>query len=202
MQLLYLFLVATLLPFSGGLTTSVDPARPANTVTVPPLNIAIVDDPAREQIDWRQRRALNWNDFKGKPVESAPNAALTSTSILINYKYGSNGFSYSLQCVFYPGTSWTKVSSSRILAHEQGHFDITQLFTRKMHQALAAYQPRDGKVEEDVMKIYKEVAAQQAAYQKQSDADTNFSRLYDEQEKWEEKIAAALTETAGLAKYP
>ncbi|MFT4024745.1 MAG: DUF922 domain-containing protein [Flavihumibacter sp.] len=157
---------------------------------------------ARAPIDWRERRVLTWNDFKGAPVESAPNAALTSTSILLSYKYGSSGFSYHLQCVFYPDKSWTKVSSGRILAHEQGHFDITQLFTRKMHQALAAYQPRDGKVEEDVGNIHQNIAAQQTTFQQQYDTETNFSRNYEAQAKWLEKIATALEETKDWAGYP
>lgn len=164
--------------------------------------VATSQAPAREQIDWRSRRLLTWNDFKAEPVTTAPNAALTSTSILINYKYGSSGFSYHLQCVFYPGKSWTKVSSGRILAHEQGHFDITQLYTRKMHQALAAYKPRDGKVEEDVTRIYKEIADQQAVFQKQYDTETNFSRDYETQAKWLEKITAMLKETEELKNYP
>lgn len=156
----------------------------------------------KESIDWRARRTLTWNDFKAAPLESAPNAALTSTSILINYRYGDSSFSYHLQCVFYPEKSWTKVKSSRILAHEQGHFDISQLFTRRLHKALSAYKVKPTQVDKDVMAIYQKLAEDQAAYQKQYDIETNYSRDLNGQQNWNERISRELDESDAYAAYP
>ena len=156
----------------------------------------------KESINWRQRRQLQWGDFKGQPVASAPNAALTSTSILISFGYDRNSLTYNLQCVFYPEKSWTKVKSIRILAHEQGHFDISQLFTRKLHKALSEYQFTESSVDRDVMEIYQKIGTQQAAYQQRYDKETNFSRDASQQLVWQEKIEAELKALSKFAAYP
>lgn len=156
----------------------------------------------KESINWRQRRQLQWEDFKGQPVASAPNAALTSTSILISFGYDRNALTYNLQCVFYPEKSWTKVKSVRILAHEQGHFDISQLFTRKLHKALSEYRFAESTVDRDVMDIYQNIGAQQAAFQQQYDKETNFSRDASQQLLWQEKIEQELKALSKFAAYP
>lgn len=156
----------------------------------------------KESINWRTRRTLNWNDFKGQPVESASNAALTSTSILISFNYDQQSLSYNLQCVFYPEKSWTKVKSVRILAHEQGHFDISQLFTRKLHKALSEYRFQEGSVDKDVMEIYQRIGREQAAFQQLYDRETNFSRDAASQLKWQENIDSLLKSLQAYAAYP
>lgn len=154
--------------------------------------------PEKESINWRSRRKLNWTDFKGNPVTTAPNAALTSTSILINFGYDDRSLTYQIKCVFYPQKSWTKVASSHILSHEQGHFDISQLFTRKLHQALSNYTFKAASVDKDIQKIYQQISLDQAAFQQLYDNETNYSRNPAEQKKWQEKIE---TELAGLEKF-
>ncbi|GAO41289.1 DUF922 domain-containing protein [Flavihumibacter petaseus] len=160
------------------------------------------NSPDAEKINWKERRLLTWTDFKAAPVESAPNAALTSTSILFGYHFGEGGLTYTLQCVFYPHKSWTKVRSERILSHEQGHFDISELFTRKLHQALAAYKPRENSLEPDINAIYQKVAQDQAAYQKQYDTETNYSRDLEGQSRWSQRIRLELEQLQKFAGYP
>lgn len=155
----------------------------------------------REKINWRSRRTLNWNDFKGNPVAAAPNAALTSTSILINFGYDDQSLTYKIQCVFYPQKSWTKVQSNHILAHEQGHFDISQLFTRKLHKALSEYRFRAASVDRDVQKIYQQISQDQAAFQQLYDQETNYSRNLAEQKNWQDKIEKELEELEQYAGY-
>lgn len=156
----------------------------------------------RENINWRSRRTLHWNDFKGNPVAAASNAALTSTSILINFGYDDQSLTYKIQCVFYPQKSWTKVQSNHILAHEQGHFDISQLFTRKLHKALSEYRFRAASVDRDVQKIYQQISQDQAAFQQLYDKETNYSRNLAEQKNWQDKIEKELEELKPYAGYP
>jgi hypothetical protein len=156
----------------------------------------------KESINWRSRRVLTWSDFKGTAVEAAPNAAMTSTSILIDFGYDKRSMHYHLSCVFYPEKSWTKVSSTHILSHEQGHFDISQLYTRKLHKALSAYQFKSSTVDRDVKAIYEKIASEQSRYQVLYDQQTNYSRNTNEQVAWEEKIQQELAVLAAFADYP
>ena len=164
--------------------------------------LLILPDKDVDSINWRNRRILTWTDFKGSPVSTAPNAALTSTSILINYQYNDDSFQFNLNCVFYPHKSWTKVKSGNILAHEQGHFDISQLYTRKLFKALKEYKFRPATVDRDVQEIYQRITNEQADYQKLYDTETNYSRNAAGQEEWVKRIEQELKETADYAKYP
>ncbi|KYP12925.1 DUF922 domain-containing protein [Flavihumibacter sp. CACIAM 22H1] len=155
-----------------------------------------------DPINWRTRRVLNWADFKGTPVTTAPNAALTSTSILINYRYNTESLQFRLNCVFYPHKSWTKVNTQQILAHEQGHFDISQLYTRKLYHALTAYRFNAASVEKDIQAIYQRITNEQAAYQNLYDKETNYSRDAAAQQSWIERIEKELEETKAFADYP
>lgn len=155
-----------------------------------------------DPINWRARRILNWSDFKGSPVQTAPNAALTSTSILINYRYDDESLQFNLNCVFYPHKSWTKVNTKNILAHEQGHFDISQLFTRRLYKELNSYRFRATTVDKDIQAIYQRITNEQAAYQNLYDRETNYSRDAAAQESWNTRIEKELEETKAFANYP
>ncbi|ULQ50641.1 DUF922 domain-containing protein [Flavihumibacter fluvii] len=156
----------------------------------------------KESINWRSRRDLTWSDFKGKPVETAPNAAMTSTSILIDFNYDNTTLKYHLSCVFYPEKSWTKVSSSHILGHEQGHFDISELYTRKLHKALSEYSFRANTVDKDIKAIYERIAREQSAYQALYDQQTNYSRNTQKQEEWQGQIISELNGLSQFSAYP
>ncbi len=172
-------------PFKSGFTLSHTPPRSE-----------------KEAINWRNRRILSWSDFKGAPIESSDNAALTSTSILINYGYDENELSYQLKCIFYPHKSWTKVEKVYILAHEQGHFDISQLYTRKLHKALSEYKFRHATVEKDIQLIYQRITQEQAGYQQLYDKETNHSRHRDKQVLWQQIIEDQLDSLKQYANYP
>lgn len=155
-----------------------------------------------ESINWRNRRELSWEDFQGAPNPTAPNAALTSTSIKFQYNYDKKAFHYQLQCVFHPDKSWVKIKNQRILAHEQGHFDIAELYTRKLHRALQAYRFNPATIEKDISGIYRQVAAEQASFQEQYDRETNYSRNIPVQLDWQEKIDSTLRTMTAFSNYP
>ena len=156
----------------------------------------------KESLNWRSRRVLTWSDFKGKAIDAAPNAAMTSTSILIEFGYDNQNLHYHLSCVFYPEKSWTKVSSEHILWHEQGHFDISQLYTRKLHQSLREYKFKATSIDRDIKVIYENITREQSRYQSLYDQQTNYSRNVTEQEVWNEKIKQELASLSAFADYP
>ncbi|MBT8236619.1 MAG: DUF922 domain-containing protein, partial [Bacteroidia bacterium] len=101
--------------------------------------------PAQEEepIVWSADRRLNWSDFKDVSPDSSPVAALTASGI--SYSFSSmeqNGemiADFTVTAFFYPTRSWVQdhLASANILAHEQLHFDITELFARKFRARLA-----------------------------------------------------------------
>ncbi|MFI1743435.1 DUF922 domain-containing protein [Thalassobellus sediminis] len=93
-------------------------------------------------IEWSANRKLTWDDFKGEPdIISFPNA-LAVTNSGFGYEPGSlNLFKKGklfVRNVFYNNGSWVlpKGRTDYVLRHEQIHFDITEIYTRKLRKAL------------------------------------------------------------------
>ncbi len=94
------------------------------------------------KIAWSASAPLTWADFKGKPDNTAIGIAALTCSI-IEYKYHCEGdkLIYSVEAKFNKLQSWAREESKNehILEHEQLHFDITELYARKLREKLATY---------------------------------------------------------------
>jgi predicted secreted Zn-dependent protease len=152
-------------------------------------------------VDWSADRRLSWNDFKGRPDPATGNAALTSTSINIDYSYNKHELKYSIRCQFDPTKSWGRVRNNHILGHEQAHFDIAEIHARLLHKMIKEYKFRPATVNEDIAKIYDRVMQQHHNMQAEYDGQTDFSRKPTIQEEWENRIAQSLEELEGYAGY-
>ena len=87
---------------------------------------------------------------------------------------------------FYPQLSWKKNSKENnqdLLKHEQLHWDISELYARKLRAAYKKYIPQ---------KNQKERLQAQNAY----DLETKHGLLKDAQEKWSDKIREELFKTS------
>jgi hypothetical protein len=153
-------------------------------------------------IDWSKERRLTWSDFKASPDPSSPNAALTGTSIKFDFSYSSaKGFQYHISCQFDKTKSWGRVKNEYILMHEQGHFDIAEIYARKLCKALREYQPDVEKANKEVNKIYEKVMNELTKTQKEYDRETNFSINKEIQMEWLKKIDDELKSLQAYADY-
>ncbi len=152
-------------------------------------------------IEWNAARKLNWNDFKSAPDPNSPNAALTNTAINIEFGYDKSGFQYSIKCSFDKTLSWVRVKDDAVLAHEQGHFDIAELYARKLNKALKGYRFNANSVANDVNKIYNDMMTAHRDAQEVYDHETDYSRNKIKQEEWLKKIAADLKDLESFAGY-
>lgn len=154
------------------------------------------------EIQWSASRKLNWQDFKSQPDRNASNAALTSSKIIFNYGYGSNkGFTFTINCVFDKNSSWGKIKTDYILSHEQGHFDIAEIYARKLNKALKAYSFDAKTVAKDIPSLYKNLMQEEADLQNQYDNETDYSRDKPQQAIWLTKIQHDLDKLKEYAGY-
>jgi len=93
------------------------------------------------------------------------------------------------------------VKNDHILSHEQGHFDISEIYARKLNKALKAYRPRENSISRDVNEIYKKVMDEKEEYQTKYDKETDFSRNKQQQSEWLEKIKDELDDLDEYANY-
>ncbi|MEM7485436.1 MAG: DUF922 domain-containing protein [Bacteroidota bacterium] len=150
-----------------------------------------------ESVLWDSNKRLTWADFKGKIPPAAVPAATTASGI--SYKYSANlihhevELDFEVNAYFYPNESWYKpeVCDDIILSHEQLHFDISELFARKMRDKLQRTSFSDN-VKAEIRRIYKEILKELKDFQELYDWETNFSRNTKKQLEWNNKIAKAL----------
>ncbi|WP_299528664.1 DUF922 domain-containing protein [Ulvibacterium sp.] len=153
-----------------------------------------------ETIPWSADRKLTWEDFKGKPLKTEWAAATTASGI--SYEFSTSGplddlkVHFKVYTDFYPQKSWyrPKMCDSVILSHEQLHFDISELFARKMLKRLRETTFTKN-VKAEVREIYRETLKSLTAFQNKYDHQTNFSRNVEQQRIWNKKISDALSTT-------
>ena len=116
-------------------------------------NVSIDKEPL---INWSHDRKLTWEDFKGKPTASKSNMlAVTCSNINFTYKH-SKGLitNYEIKSVFIKDKSWTITSNLKALAHEQLHFDINELYARKIRKSFDSLANKNNYLMENYIKVY------------------------------------------------
>ena len=152
-------------------------------------------------IKWSADRKLKWLDYLAEPDNRSDAAASTSTQIGFEYHIRDNNPSYSITCKFSKSKSWGRYKNDYILSHEQGHFDIAEIFTRKFVKALREYSFDKNNYRNDLRKIYSEAMKDKERFQQQYDSETDFSRIKVKQEEWLKKIDETLTSLKEFADY-
>jgi predicted secreted Zn-dependent protease len=152
-------------------------------------------------IDWSATRKLTWDDFQGSWSPESPNAALTSSSINVEFGYDKSGLTYSIKCRFNKDKSWGKIKNDYILAHEQGHFDIAEVHARKLNKALKKYVFNSKTVSTDINQIYESVMKEHHATQEKYDLETDHSRIPVKQQEWNKTIQAMLEQYKAFGNY-
>lgn len=154
-----------------------------------------------DTISWNADKRLSWKDFKGKSPLNARAAATTASGI--TYRFSTSGtrdnleVEFKVDTYFYPNKSWYQptLCDAVILSHEQLHFDISELYARKMRERLAEAAFTHKNVKAKVKTIYRSINEELAEFQDQYDTETNFSRDREQQVIWNETIAKQLLQT-------
>jgi len=152
-------------------------------------------------IEWSSSRKLTWSDFKGAPDPASSNAALTNSSITVEFGYNNKGLTHAIKCRFNKMLSWARIKNDYILNHEQGHFDIAEAHARLLNKTLGEYKFNSEKVGEDINRMYNDVIKLHVTMQKQYDSLTNHSLDSAQQTVWDKKIAAMLKQLEKFADY-
>jgi hypothetical protein len=156
-----------------------------------------------DYIPWTPSYRLNWTDFMCAPQHNSNDVvASTSTALGLAYQIRNGKLTYQITCRFSKNKSWGLVKTPYILQHEQGHFDITEIFARKLYQVLSHYQLNRPTFQADINTIYDTLMQAKEAFQQAYDAETDHSRNKRHQQEWLERINQLLTDTQPYANYP
>lgn len=178
------------------------PFRKYSLLAILIFPLALTAQEAKEKmISWQAERKLTWADFQGRPDLRSDAAASTATMVGVEYEYYDNNFSYKVSCNFSKNKSWVRVKKDIILSHEQGHFDIAEIFTRILHKEMSAYRFNRSTYRNDVDKIYDTILELKNKMQDQYDEETDYSRNKEKQILWLKKIERKLEELKDFANY-
>jgi Bacterial protein of unknown function (DUF922) len=166
-----------------------------------PTAIAQAQDPGEELLNWSSTRKLTWADYKAAPNPNSDAAASTTSYLGISYNISSRDFSYTIESKFSKTRSWGLHKTSYILSHEQGHFDIAEVFARKLHKKMSEYRFDRKDYEKDLRKIYKDILDEKEKAQNDYDRETNHSINKEKQAEWLIRIARMLEEYKDYANY-
>ncbi len=148
-------------------------------------------------IYWSEEHPLTWEDFAGDPKYNYRNrdiAALTSSGI-VHYRGCQDGkITFKVRAYFEVKESWVKevARTNYHLAHEQLHFDVTELHARKLRKLLEEQNFRCGE-EEQFERYIKQYLHNWEVTQQVYDFSTHHSVNKEEQKNWHHKIAFELS---------
>ena len=143
---------------------------------------------------WQENKPLTWNDFRGKP-EKRFSAASTHYDIFKTTKQNGPSAEIVIEAVFFCNKSWKRESwiNDQVLAHEQKHFDIVELYARKLRKLISEknYSSYSNlKFVSD--SLYKVIDKEMDVYQDKYDDETDASMNGDKQREWNKKIIAEI----------
>lgn len=145
-----------------------------------------------------EENALTWEDFQAPPDPNSPFTANTSSGISYSWSLKTSNlgkeYQFEVFSFFNPERSWVKnTGSAHLLAHEQLHFDITELYARKLRKALAEFDFNKSKnVKVELQNIYKKLETERAAMQKKFDVETRHSMEEAAQFEWQQLVTEEL----------
>jgi len=165
-------------------------------------NLAEASDftPVGDTIIWSSDKKLTFDDFKAIPDYSTDYVvANTYSGIRFGYYCEDGELKHRVQAMYIKSQSWIKpvAQNDYYLEHEQLHFDITELYARKLHHALNKYN-FDCSQTADIQMIADKILAEHRYADHQYDKETEFSNNKYKQSNWYVKVHTELNEYACL----
>ena len=159
--------------------------------------------PKVDPIPWSSSRPLTWADYRGAADLSTD--AMAMTVYLLGYETECNGdhFSAAVTTTFQPDRSWVRTTiletaarATRLLEHEQLHFDLSELHARRLRQCLAGLKDACAMEKKDLDALVTKRVRDITSTQLQYDRETDFGRDTRAQAKWSADTAQALAKSA------
>lgn len=152
-------------------------------------------------IEWQSAVKLKYSDFKADK-KGSPGFAVAATASAFGYSLTDDGgdISGSIFVVFYCDKSWWNPDFilDEVLEHEQLHFDICELFGRKLYQEILSLRYTNRLSIRNINRVYSKLEKQYSNYQDKYDQETDHSTNGQQQRNWNKKVKRQL---GAMSKY-
>jgi hypothetical protein len=155
---------------------------------------------------WNENYKLEWKDFKGVLDPNIFANALTTykieiipENVLVDAEDNIQDYkNLTVVAKFIKDKSWSISKSDNLLAHEQLHFDIVELFSRKIRKKFNELKSENEQRFSIYASAYELLWQECRKYQKKYDSETESGILIDENNIWINKIKQEISD---LDKY-
>lgn len=147
-----------------------------------------------DELLWQHHKILTWENFKGKPDSISKYTAVLVSRVNMTYYSKKDTLYIKLWAVLIQSESWVKSRSSglKLLTHERLHFDIAELYARKLRQSILLLKTTKVAAEANLTSLDKFNNENFAKCQALYDKETNHGRVRKKQIEWEKKVALEL----------
>ena len=151
---------------------------------------------AQSTIEWSRDYKLKWSDFKAEADTTILAFANTVYKIEIlptNVSVDSNNHIQNYEALtavaqFYTKLSWVYEEDDNLLKHEQLHFDIAELYARKLRIEFGKLKQEKIANFNTYSAAYNKLWTECKALQMKYDSETNHGILIEQNQKWENDI--------------
>lgn len=151
----------------------------------------------QDKIYWTKDTQLTWNDFKEKPDTNTNYFAGTEWRIKVEHHVIQDSVKFIISTYFDKNLSWVKErrQADNVLQHEKGHFDIAEIFARKLRGTFAHYRFNNSTIDKDINLCFNNTLNECAQAQHQYDFETQHSCNLILQKFWQWRIYQCLVES-------
>jgi hypothetical protein len=153
---------------------------------------------APELIEWNEYFDLSWEDFQGLPTTESVGDAGTTVEIKARPYYIKDQLYYEVNAYFNRRKSWSRGKSDALLSHEQLHFDIAELYARKIRKQIIDMRTKGVKDIKIFNAAIRKLLEQSNEVDRQYDLETLHGVLNKKQAVWEQRVKEQLM---GLKDY-
>jgi hypothetical protein len=151
-------------------------------------------------LEWNEFYELQWSDFQGPRGESAIGDAGTAVKIKAVPFYVGKKIDYDVLAYFDRQKSWSTDRSNELLAHEQLHFDIAELYARKIRKKIRQLQSSGVNELEVFNRHIRELLEESNDEDIRYDAETLHGSIVKKQALWAKQVKEALDDLSDYKK--
>ena len=155
-------------------------------------------DPAIDHLSWNEFYKLQWDDFQGEPDENSLGDAGAAVKISAKPFLVKNRIKYDVVATFNRKKSWARDKSVSLLAHEQLHFDIAELYARKIRKKISELRDQGVNDIKTYNSAIQELLLESNEADERYDLETLHGALSRKQATWAAKVK---NELAALQRY-
>ncbi|WP_394660433.1 DUF922 domain-containing protein [uncultured Chryseobacterium sp.] len=152
-----------------------------------------------QKIYWAEGKKLNWNNFKSRVnnQRGANVVAYTNCGWSYSYVKSSNPkapVKITIETIFNEDKSWKddKRINDYVLLHEQKHFDVAEVFARKLRKETSEKIKTGADFDKYFKLIYNSILKEYQDFQRAYDGETKNGMIEEKQSEYNRMIAEEL----------